>query len=56
MVEVSGGIWMQVLVSVLGIIIMIATAALIMWYKDLEGRGPTKRPKSANADLAGGEA
>jgi hypothetical protein len=56
MVEVSGAIWMQILISALGIAIMIGTAALIMWYKDLEGRGPTTRPKSANADLAGGEA
>jgi len=56
MVEVSGAIWMQVLISALGILIMIGTAALIMWYKSVEGRGPTTRPKSANADLAGGEA
>jgi hypothetical protein len=56
MVEVSGAIWMQILVSALGILIMIGTAALIMWYKTVEGRGPTTRPKSANADLAGGEA
>jgi hypothetical protein len=56
MVEVSGAIWMQVLISALGILIMIGTAALIMWYKSIEGRGPTTRPKSANADLAGGEA
>ena len=56
MVEVSGAIWMQVLISALGIVIMIGTAALIMWYKTVEGRGPTTRPKSANADLAGGEA
>ena len=56
MVEVSGAIWMQVLISALGILIMIGTAALIMWYKTVEGRGPTTRPKSANADLAGGEA
>jgi hypothetical protein len=56
MVEVSGAIWTQVLISLLGILIMIGTAALIMWYKAIEGRGSTTRPKSANADLAGGEA
>jgi hypothetical protein len=57
MVEVSGAIWMQVFISALGIIIMIGTAALIMWYKTLEGRGATTtRPKTTNADLAGGEA
>jgi hypothetical protein len=56
MVEVSTAIWMQILISALGITIMTGTAALIMWYKTLEGRGPTTRPKTTNADLAGGEA
>jgi hypothetical protein len=56
MVELSGAIWMQILISALGIIIMIGTATLLMWYKGVEGRGSTMRPKSADADLAGGEA
>ena len=60
MVEVSAAIWMQILISALGIIIMTGTAALIMWYKTVEGRGATSgattRPKTSNADLAGGEA
>jgi hypothetical protein len=33
LVEVSGEVWMQVLVSILGVLIMIGTAALITWYK-----------------------
>jgi hypothetical protein len=54
-VEISGAVWMQVVNSVLGILIMIATAGLIAWYKKIEGRsGPAKRP--ADADLAGGAA
>ena len=56
MVEISGTVWMQVAISILGILLMIATAALIMWYKRMEGRSPTSRPKQADADLAGGEA
>jgi hypothetical protein len=56
LVEVSGEIWMQFLISALGILIMIGTAALISWYKVVEGRSPTKRPQQADADLAGGEA
>jgi len=56
LVEVSGAIWMQFLVSALGILIMVATAALISWYKKIEGRGSTTRPKQSDADLAGGEA
>jgi hypothetical protein len=56
MVEISGAIWMQVLISVLGILLMIATAGLIAWYKRVEGRSPSSRPKTSDADLAGGEA
>jgi Tfp pilus assembly protein FimT len=56
MVEISGAVWMQVVISLLGILIMIAAAALITWYKKVEGRSPGARPKSADADLAGGEA
>jgi hypothetical protein len=54
LVEVSDGILMQVAVSAFGIAAMVATAALISWYKKIEGRGPG--PRSPNADLAGGEA
>jgi len=55
MVEISDGLAMQVVISVLGIVAMVATAALISWYKNVEGR---KAPRQAtpNADLAGGEA
>jgi hypothetical protein len=55
MVEISDGVGMQVLVSALGIIAMVATAALVTWYKKVEGRTSGPRPKP-NADLAGGEA
>lgn len=53
MTEVSHGVLMQVFISALGIALMIATANLITWYKNLEGRGPRRKP--SNADLAGGE-
>jgi hypothetical protein len=56
MVEVSGGVGMQILISVLGILVMVAVAWLISWYKAMEGRGPGSRAKSPNADLAGGGA
>jgi hypothetical protein len=57
LVEISGAFWMQVVISLLGIVAMIATAALITWYKDLEGRSPgPPRSKPPDADLAGGEA
>jgi hypothetical protein len=54
LVEVSPRIWMQVTVSIAGIAIMIALAALMRWYKGLEGRRPGSRPPSRG--LAGGEA
>jgi hypothetical protein len=56
MIEISGGVVIQVVVSVFGIAAMIATAWLLTWYKDAEGRGPGGRPKIRQADLAGGEA
>jgi hypothetical protein len=57
MVEISGSFWMQLLVSVLGIVIMVAAAAVLRWYKRAEGRSSGSRPKKTpDADLAGGEA
>jgi hypothetical protein len=54
-VEYPGGPGIHILVSALGILIMIATAWLIAWYKAIEGRKPESRSKPPNADLAGGE-
>jgi hypothetical protein len=54
--ESSGGPLLQTALSVLGILIMIATANLVSWYKGMEGRSPGSRVKTPDADLAGGEA
>ena len=55
MVEFYHGVAMQVLVSIVGVLAMVGTAALISWYKSMErGSGPPKR--QPDADLAGGEA
>ncbi|MBN8920274.1 MAG: OpgC domain-containing protein, partial [Rhizobiales bacterium] len=58
LVEVSDGIPMQVALSVLGIIIMVVVAAVLQWYKRVDGRRPGPRPPSVQqgAGLAGGEA
>src|SRR6266540_5364700 len=40
LVEVSDRVSMQVAISALGIAVMVATAALITWYKVIEGRRP----------------
>jgi hypothetical protein len=44
MVEINEGIGMQIAASLLGIVIMVATASLISWYKRIEGRSPGLRP------------
>jgi hypothetical protein len=54
LVEVSDRVSMQVAISALGIALMVATAALLTWYKVVEGRRPGPRPPKM--DLAGGEA
>ena len=54
MVEISQGIGMQIATSLLGIVLMIATAALISWYKFIEGRSPQSRPGPPGATLVGG--
>jgi len=54
--EWSGGPLIQIVISLIGILIMIATANLISWYKTMEGRGSTARAKPPDADLAGGNA
>jgi len=54
--ESSGGPLLQTAISVIGIILMVATAYLVSWYKGIEGRSPVAPVKSPDADLAGGEA
>jgi hypothetical protein len=54
MVEINQGVAMQIVMSLLGIVIMVATAALISWYKGIEGRSPRSRPGPPGATLVGG--
>ncbi|MEA2934698.1 MAG: hypothetical protein QOD74_1344 [Variibacter sp.] len=56
LVEVSGRVSMQIAISALGIAAMVATAALLTWYKVIEGKRPGPRPPAPGATLAGGEA
>jgi hypothetical protein len=56
MVEFFGGLHMQVLLSMTGILVMTGTGTLISWYKQVEGRGSGTPKRPPDADLAGGEA
>jgi len=54
-VQVSSSVTMQVLISVAGVVIMSATAALITWYQGIEKQTSSARQLLANADIAGGD-
>jgi hypothetical protein len=57
LVEVSERIPMQIALSAAGILIMVAVAAVLQWYKVVDGRRPGPRPPARpDAGLAGGEA
>jgi len=52
MVEIDPGVGMQIASSLAGIVVMVATAALLSWYKGIEGR--KARPRTDDATFAGG--
>lgn len=53
MIEFSDGTAMQILVSILGIAIMVAAAALMSWYRRIEERSPGTRSKPPSTTPAG---
>ena len=54
--EVPNRLFVHVIVSVIGIAVMVAAAALISWYRWVERQGPGPRPPSTKAGFAGGDA
>jgi hypothetical protein len=54
--EVSNRLFMHIAVSVVGIAVMVAIAALISWYRRAERQGRGPRPPAAMPGLAGGDA
>ncbi len=54
--EVSNSLLSQVIISLTGIVIMVAVAALISWYRGMERQGPGPRPPTMKPGYAGGDA
>jgi hypothetical protein len=54
--DVSNQLYVQILVSFVGIAIMVGVAALVSWYKRMEKRGPGPRPPATLPGYAGGGA
>jgi len=54
--EVSNRILTQIIVSLAGIAIMVAAAALVSWYRKIERQGPGPRPPTTKPGYAGGDA
>jgi hypothetical protein len=54
--EVSNRVLTHVIVSISGIAIMVAAAALISWYRIIERQGPGPRPPTTKPGYAGGDA
>jgi hypothetical protein len=54
--EVSNRVLTHVIVSIAGIAIMVAVAALISWYRIIERQGPGPRPPTTKPGYAGGDA
>jgi hypothetical protein len=54
--EVSNRLLTHIIVSVSGIAIMVAAAALVSWYRRIERQGPGPRPPSIKPGYAGGDA
>ncbi len=55
MIELWDGVAMQILMSILGVVVMVATAALLSWYKHVAERSPGSHPRPPGASLAGGQ-
>ncbi|MEP7030252.1 MAG: OpgC domain-containing protein [Pseudolabrys sp.] len=54
--EVSNRVLVHVIVSLVGIVVMVAAAALVSWYKRVERQGPGPRPPTIKKGYAGGNA
>ena len=53
--EVSNRVLMHIIVSISGILIMIAAAYLISWYRRIERQGPGPQPPAIKPGFAGGD-
>ena len=54
--EISNSLLMQIIVSLAGIVVMVAVASLISWYRRVERQGPGPRPPTIKPGYAEGDA
>ncbi|HEY7998694.1 MAG TPA: OpgC domain-containing protein [Pseudolabrys sp.] len=54
--EISNSLFMQIIVSLAGIVVMVAVASLISWYRRVERQGPGPRPPTIKPGYAEGGA
>ena len=54
--EISNSLLMQIVVSLAGIVVMVAVASLISWYRRVERQGPGPRPPTIKPGYAEGDA
>ncbi|HEX3859514.1 MAG TPA: OpgC domain-containing protein [Pseudolabrys sp.] len=53
--DISNRVFVQFVVSLLGIVIMVGVAWLLSWYKQVERQGPGPRPPATRPGYAGGD-
>jgi hypothetical protein len=53
--DISNRVFIQFVVSLLGIVIMVGVAWLLSWYKQVERQGPGPRPPATMPGYAGGD-
>ena len=54
--EISNSLLMQIIVSLAGIVVMVAVASLISWYRRVERQGPGPRPPTIKPGYAESDA
>jgi hypothetical protein len=56
LVQITNRAWMQIVISLAGIVLMVMMAWMLSWYKQLDGRAPKPVVAATERPLAGGTA